>query len=126
MAIDEPRAWPFPRADTGGGRGVALVEVIESLVLGASGVANGCGVAGTVSEVGGDGGVGVSETLEEVVALVRGVSKDGPEASVVVGDSSDLGDGATAFGVMVREALLVASTSSALSSFFLTMSVSIL
>lgn len=124
MAMDEPRAWPLTLADSGGCRGVAFVEAMESLDLGATGVANGCGVAGTFSDADGEGGVGVSETLEEVAAFAGGVSNDGADASVVVGDNSDLGEAATTFGLIVRDLLLVARTSSAFSSFFLTISVS--
>jgi len=67
-AMEEPRAWPLGRAEGGGCRGVAFRDAMESLDFGATGVVNGCGVEGTLSDCGGEGGVGVSDTLEEVVA----------------------------------------------------------
>lgn len=97
---------------------------IDSLDLG-TGVVNGFGGAEAFSEFGGDGGVGVSDTLDEVGALA-GVSNDGPDASVVVGDSSDRGDMAAGFDVMLNGRLLRVASSSAFSSFFFRISVSIL
>ena len=63
-----------------------------------------------LSEIGGEGGVGVSETPEDEV-LAGGVSK---EASVVVGDSSDRGEGDTTGGSIESVLLLLARDCSAL------------
>ena len=104
-------------------RGVGIFPVSEVRDLGMPGVArDGFTEGADVSEMGGEGGVGVSETPEEEV-LAGGVSK---EASVVVGDSSERGDGETAGGSMERVLLLLASDLSALRSLSLVMSVSIL
>ena len=72
--------------------------------------------------MGGEGGVGVSETPEEDV-FAGGVSK---EASVVVGESSERGEGEMAGGSIESVLLLLANDCSALCSLFLMMSVSIL
>lgn len=74
-----------------GGRGVVLLAFIESLLFGMLGV-NGFGAGTDFSEIGGDGGVGVSDRPEEDAVFVGGVSNDGEDVVVVVGDSSDRGD----------------------------------
>lgn len=67
----------------------------------------------------------MSEILDEVGAFA-GVSNDGPDASVVVGDSSDRGDAAAGLDVMLKGRLFFAKSSSAFASFFFNTSVSIL
>ena len=106
------------------GRGVVLL-VIDILLLGIPGVANGFGVLVDFSEKGGDGGVGASERPDVDAVLVGGVSMDRSE-DVSVGDSSDRGDPAAMPGCNVRGLYLLSSAASAFRSFSLVISVSIL
>ena len=75
-----------------------LLAITEVLVLGILGVTmvfdrgDAFGTNTDFSDIGGDGGVGVSDTPDEDAVFGGGVSKDGDESFVVVGDSSDLGD----------------------------------
>lgn len=96
--VEDPRAWLAIRELYVDGRGVVLLAMMEVRVLGMLGVTRAFGlgedfsVGIDFSDIGGDGGVGVSDMPEEDAVFGGGVSKDGEESFVVVGDSSDLGD----------------------------------
>ena len=96
--VEDPRAWLVIRELYVDCRGVVLLAMTDVLVLGMLGVTKAFGLGEAFgmdidfSEIGGDGGVGVSDMPEEDAVFSGGVSKDGEESFVVVGDSSDLGD----------------------------------
>ena len=92
------------------------------------GVADGFATVFDLSDVGGDGGVGASERPDEDAVFVGGVSKEGEDVVVVVGDSSDRGDlDPSIIGCRVSDFFSFSSNaSSALRSFSFVISVSIL
>ncbi len=108
------------------GRGVVLLVVMESLLFGMPGVVNGFGAGADFSEMGGDGGVGVSDKPDEDAVLAGGVSNDGEDVVVSVGDNSGRGDLDASIGCRFNGFLRRSKVSSALRSFSLNMSVSIL
>ena len=87
---------------------------------------NGFGAGADFSEIGGEGGVGVSDRPDEDAVLAGGVSNDGEDVFVSVGDSSERGDLDASIGCRFNGFLFRTKASSAFRSFSLIMSVSIL
>lgn len=96
--VDDPRAWLVVRELYVDCLGVVLLAITDVLVLEMLGVTRAFGFGEALgieidfSDIGGDGGVGVSDMPEEDAVFGGGVSREGEESFVVVGDSSDLGD----------------------------------
>ena len=103
-----------------------MLAFTESLLFGMLGVVDSFGASADFSEIGGDGGVGVSDKPEEDAVLVGGVSNDGDEVVVSVGDNSERGVLDASMDCRFSGLLLRSKASSDFRSFSLIMSDSIL
>lgn len=102
-----------------------LFAVIDIRVLGILAVLNGLVALADRSDIGGEGGVCVSEMADDETVFPGGVSHDGVE-SVVVGESSELGEAEGRRGSNGGSFLLCPAFASAFFNFSLRTSASIL
>lgn len=107
------------------GRWIEAPLVMDSRGLGILGATTGLEIFADLSETGGEGGVGVSESPDEERVFAGGVSNEGDDVLVVVGDSSDRGEAEMDTGWSLRYCSDRIEACRAFRSFSLVMSVSI-